>query len=112
MEIINYLSTEKFKTRKELTNETGLNDRVLRNKISELKEDVPVIYNSQISGYRLAKDLSEIEISELMKELELVQHCINDIEARKQVFNQQERTYIAYLEKGKEILNKKQQLEF
>lgn len=110
MEIVNFLTTERFITRKELIELTGLNDRVIRNKISELKETVPVIYNSQTSGYRLAKDLSKLSPTELQEELELIEHCINDIEARKSVFNYQERTYIAYLEKGKDILKKKQQL--
>lgn len=92
-----YLSTDKFKTRKELAEETGMSDRQVRSKISELKETDVVLYNSQTSGYKLAKRIEEMEPEELKKEIELVQHCINDLEARKGVFNKQERTYIAYL---------------
>lgn len=47
MKIEDYLSTEEFKTRGELVKQTGLNDRMLRNKISILKKNRPVIYNSQ-----------------------------------------------------------------
>lgn len=38
MKIENYLSTDSFKSRKQLANETGLTDRALRNKISKLKK--------------------------------------------------------------------------
>lgn len=100
-----YLSTDKFKTRKELAEETGMSDRQVRNKISELKETDVVLFNSQTSGYKLAKRIEEMEPEELEKEIELVQHCINDLEARKGVFNKQERTYIAYLKLAERKIN-------
>ena len=97
MNIQDYLTTERFKSRKELVEETGLSDRTIRNKISELKEKETILYNSQTRGYRLAKPIKEMTKAELEQEINLVQHCINDIEARKEVFNSQERQYIAYL---------------
>lgn len=104
--IKNYLSTDTFKTRKQLSEETGMSDRQVRNKISELKETKVVLYNSQTSGYRLAKRIEDMDPQELEIEIKLVQHCINDIEARKGVFNQQERTYIAYLKIAERKRNK------
>lgn len=92
-----HLSTDRFKTKKEIMLETGLSEREIRRKVSELKKTDVVLFNSQTSGYKLAKRIEEMEPEELEKEIELVQHCINDLEARKGVFNKQERTYIAYL---------------
>ena len=100
MKIENYLSTEYFKSRKQLASETGLTDRTLRDKISKLKKEKAVIYNSQTKGYKLAKDIQSIEtLEEAEQEKELIQHCINDIEARKLDMNKSERCYIAYLKK-------------
>lgn len=100
MKIENYLSTEYFKSRKQLASETGLTDRTLRNKISKLKKEKAVIYNSQTKGYRLAKDIKSIEsVEEAKEEMKLIQHSINDIEARKLDMNKSERSYIAYLKK-------------
>lgn len=97
MNIKDYLSTEIFKTRKQLVEETGLTDRAIRNKISELKQKETVLYNSQTAGYRLARPIDQLKGKDLEEEMELVKHCINDIEARKEKFNNQERQYIAYL---------------
>lgn len=98
MKIEEYLSTEYFKSRKQLTQETGLTDRAVRDKISALKKEKAVISNSQTNGYRLAKEIQSIEtLEEAQKEKDLIQHCINDIESRKEDLNMSERSYIAYL---------------
>ena len=104
MNIQDYLSMFEFKTREQLVRETGLSDRTLRQKISDLKQKMPVIYNSQTKGYRLAKTINkEMSKEELEHEIKLIRHCINDIEARKDVFNKQEREYIAYLKVAEKI---------
>lgn len=95
--IEDYLSDKEFTTREELVAKTGLSDRKVRQLISELKLLKPVIYNSQTKGYRLAKKPSEMTIEEVIEEMNMAQHCVNDIESRKEVFNQQERVYIAYI---------------
>lgn len=100
MKIEDYLSTEYFKSRKELAKETGLTDRAVRSKISQLKKEKAVIYNSQTRGYRLAKEIESLEtLDEAKEEKGLIQHCINDIEARKTDMNKSERSYIAYLKR-------------
>lgn len=97
MKIEDYLNTEEFKTRGQLVKETGMTDRAVRKQISELKKIKPVIYNSQTKGYRLARNLDSFNtVEEAQEEMELIQHCINDMEARKRDFNMSERTYIAY----------------
>lgn len=100
MKIEEYLNTQEFKTRKQLVDETGFKDRAVRQAISDLKKIKAVIYNSQTKGYRLAKDIKSFNtVGEAKQELEQIQHCINDIEARKRDFNMSERTYIEYKEK-------------
>ena len=102
MKIEDYLSTENFKSRKQLEKETGLNDRAIRRNISNLKKEKAVIFNSQTNGYRLAKEIENIEtLNEAKVEMDLIQHCINDIEARKKDMNMSERSYIAYLQRLK-----------
>lgn len=102
-----YLSTKDFKTKEQLINDTGMTDRAVRQAISDLKKKRAVIYNSQTKGYRLAKDIKEFNtVEEAKMEMELIQHCINDIEARKRDMNKSEKTYIAYQkELEKKIMN-------
>lgn len=106
IDIEEYLSTENFRSRQELSKETGLTEREVRKKISELKYKKPVIYNSYTKGYRLAKDFSLLTKEELEKELDLVNHSIRDIGSRKKVFDKQLRSYIAYKEAAQKELNK------
>ena len=98
MNIEKYLNTEEFKTKEQLMSETGIkSERVVRQLISNLKKIRPVIYNSQTSGYRLSKDIKSFNtVEEAKAELQLIQHSINDMEARKRDFNMSERSYIAY----------------
>lgn len=95
--IEDYLNSENFTTKEELVAKIGISDRRIRKLISNLKLEKPVLYNSQTKGYRLAKKPNEMTIEELIIEMKLAQHCINDIESRKEVFNHQERVYIAYI---------------
>lgn len=105
IDIEEYLNTNNFKSKQELSEETGLKERMVRNKISDLKRIKPVIYNSKTKGYRLAKNIYEINHIELEQEIELIKHCINDIQSRKKVFDNQLRTYIAYLKVAEKVLN-------
>ena len=95
--IEDFLNDKKLTSKQEIAELTGLNERVVRKKISDLKLVKPVIYNSHKKGYRLAKKIEEMTKEELQKEVKLIEHCIADIQARKKVFDKQLRTYIAYL---------------
>lgn len=98
--IENYLSTTEYKTRQQLVDETGMTDRTIRQHISDLKKSRPVLYNSQMCGYRLAKELKDIRtLEDARAELDKIRHCINDIEARKRDMSMSEITYIAYKKK-------------
>lgn len=102
-----YLNTETFTTRKELVARTGLKDRVVRDKISNLKLEKPVIYNSQTKGYRLAKDLSKLSREEVIIEMLEAKHSRADIQSKIDVFQEQLKIYDEYLENGEVILMRK-----
>ena len=102
--IENYLNTETFTTRKELVAKTGMKDRVIRDKISNLKLKKPIIYNSQTKGYRLTKDLSKLNREELITEILEVQHSRNDIVSRIEVFSKQLEVYDKFLQEADRFL--------
>ena len=103
IDIKDYLSTEKYTTRKELVEATGFSDREVRSRISELKKKRVVIYSSQNTGYRLAKELKGLTKEERKKEVELVKHSLNDCKSRTTQLNKQKRKYIAYIKKAEQI---------
>ena len=87
-EIEKYLSTEKYITRQELSELTGLSDRKVR---------------SKISGYRLAKEYRSMSKQQREEEIEQVKHSLNDCKSRTTQLNKQKRKYIAYLKKAEQI---------
>lgn len=101
--IENYLSSVRYTTRKELVEKTGLSDRNVREKISELKKKRVVLYSSNRSGYRLAKEYRSMSKTEREEELKQVQHSLNECKSRTQQLNKQKRKYIAYLKKAEQI---------
>lgn len=103
IDIKNYLSTERYTTRKELVEKTGLSDRDIRRLISELKKERVVLYSSSRSGYRLAKELKKMTPEERAEEIDLVRHSLNDCKSRTTQLNKQKRKYIAYLKKAEQI---------
>lgn len=103
MKIEDYLSTEYFKSRKELVEKTGLSDREVRRQISELKKTRVVIYSSHRSGYRLAKEFRSLSNQEREEEKRLVLNSLNECKSRTTQLNKQKRKYIAYLKKAEQI---------
>ena len=109
IDIKDFLSTEKYTTRKELMEKTGLCDREIRSRISDLKLKRVVLYSSQKSGFRLAKAIDKMTDKELESELEEVRHSLNDCKSRTQKLNKQKRKYIAYLKKAEQIMLERNQ---
>jgi biotin operon repressor len=106
MRIEDYLHTDKFMSRHELMDLSNLSDRAVRREISDLKLKKVVLYSSQQKGYRLAKRIEDLHtLDDVATEYAAVQHCINDINARKEVFNQQLRCYIAYQKRIEKLFN-------
>ena len=104
IDIKDYLSTERYITRKELVDKTGLSDRDVRDRISELKKHRVVLYSSSRSGYRLAKELKSMTQEEREAEIKEVEHSLNDCRSRTKQLNKQKRKYIAYLKKAEQIM--------
>lgn len=104
IDIKSYLSTERYMTRRDLIKETGLSDRKIREKISELKKERVVIYSSSKAGYRLAKELKNMTQQEREEEIKLVTHSLNDCKSRTKQLNKQKRKYIAYIKKAEQIM--------
>ena len=103
VDIENYLNATKFTTRKELIEKTGLSDRDIRRRISELKNKRVVIYSSKRSGYRLARELRSMSTIERTEEIKLVEHSLNECKSRTKQLKKQMRKYIAYLKKAEQI---------
>lgn len=103
IDIENYLSATRYTTRKELVERTGLSDRKIREKISELKKNRVVLYSSHRSGYRLAKELRSMSTIEREEEIKLVEHSLNECKSRVKQLKKQMRKYIAYLKKAEQI---------
>lgn len=103
IDIEKYLTATRYTTRKELVEKTGLSDRDVRNKISELKKHRVVIYSSNRSGYRLAKEIRSMSDKELEEEENLVRHSLNDCKSRTIQLNKHKRKYIAYLKKIEQV---------
>jgi len=101
--IENYLSSIRYTSRQELCEITGLNDREVREKISELKKHRVVIYSSSTKGYRLAKEYKSMSKIEREEEIRLIQRSLNECKSRTKVLNKQKRKYIAYIKKAKQI---------
>jgi len=94
--MLNLIPSNKKITRQELIMLTGLSDREVRNRISELKEQSTILFNANESGYRRPKRIDTCSKEELLKEVDEVNHCINYIRKMKKKYNKQLRTYIAY----------------
>ena len=103
LEIEKYLSSTKYTTRKELVEKTGISDREIRKQISELKKERVVLYSSNRSGYRLAKELRSMSKIEREEEIKQVEHSLNECKSRSKQLRKQMRKYIAYLKKAEQI---------
>lgn len=111
MKVEDFLSSDKYITRKELVEKTGLSDREVRNQISELKKERVVIYSSKNNlGYRLAKPIQNMNEGEMKKEKELITHSLNECKSRSTILRKQMRKYIAYLKKMEQFENNNSQL--
>lgn len=103
VDIENNLSATRYTTRKELVEKTGLCDREIRKRISELKKKRVVIYSSQRSGYRLAKEIRSMSKTEREEEIKLIEHSLNECKSRVKQLKRQMKKYIAYLRKAEQI---------
>ena len=65
IDIKNYLSTERYTTRKELMEKTGLGDREVRSKISELKKYAIYLEKKKEIDEYMSSDIETFNINKL-----------------------------------------------
>ncbi len=95
--IYELIPKNEFITRSELKDLTNMSDREIRRTISEIKQEHTIISLSSEKGYRRMIDISQADQKQILKEIETIKHCINEINSRKKVYNKQLRQYIASL---------------
>lgn len=95
--IYELIPNDRFITRKELKDITKLNDRTIRDYISEIKKEHTIISLSSAKGYKRVKSSDDMTKEEMQQEIDLIKHCINEINCRKKVYNHQLRQFIANL---------------
>lgn len=108
--IYELIPSDRFITRKELVEKTGLSDRSIRDYLSEIKKVKTIISNCDKRGYKRGIGTEKLTtVDDIDTELSLVKKSIKEINSRKKCYNFQLRQYIAYmkvLEKRKEELLK------
>lgn len=95
--IYELIPKEKFITRSELRNLTNISDREIRRIISNIKQKHTIISLSSSKGYRKMINLEDATKLQMEKELEIIKHCIREINSRKKIYNKQLKQYIASL---------------
>lgn len=96
-EIYDLIPNDRFITRKELADLTGMKDRQIRDIISSIKQEHTIVSLSSGKGYRRTRSSNDMSKEEMEEEIDLLKHCINEINSRKKVYNKQLRQYIANL---------------
>ena len=91
------------RTKEELSEIRGISTRAVRNEIAECSMYYPVIATSDKSGYRLAKNISDLDGDSLLIELDEVNHQIRELNSRIKCLKKRMKPLIAY----KKIAEKK-----
>lgn len=98
------IPNDRFITKTELIQLTGLSDRVLRDMVSHIKMNKTIISNCDKKGYKRGKGTELLKtIDDAEYELDIVKKSIKEINSRKKVYNKQLRQYITYMK----VLEKK-----
>lgn len=95
--IYDLIPKDEFITRKELVELTKISDREVRRCISDLKKEHTIISLSSGKGYKRVNSSEKMNQEEIKKEIDLIKHCINEINCKKKVYNYQLRQFIANL---------------
>ena len=92
------IPNDRFITKNELIQLTGLSDRTLRDMVSHIKMSKTIISNCDKKGYKRGKGTELLKnIDDIEYELEIVKKSIKEINSRKKVYNKKLRQYIAYM---------------
>ena len=92
------IPNDRFITKDELIQLTGLSDRTLRDMVSHIKMSKTIISNCDKRGYKRGKGTELLKtIDDIEYELGIVKKSIKEINSRKKVYNKQLIQYIAYM---------------
>ena len=94
---------KEVRSKEELSEIRGISTRAVRNEIAECSMYYPVIATSDKEGYRLAKNISDLDDENLLSELEEINHAIHEISSRIKCLKKRLKPLIAY----KKIAEKK-----
>ena len=82
MDIYELIPNDKYITKLELMDLTGLPERTVRDRISKLKKECVILSFSSGKGYRKVKPTEEMTKEEMELEYKEVMHCIREYQHR------------------------------
>lgn len=82
MNIEEFIPNDRYITKLELQDLTGLSERAVRDRISKLKKECVILSFSSGKGYRKVKPTEEMTQEEKQLEYSEVMHCIREYQNR------------------------------
>lgn len=82
MDIYELIPNDRYISKLELMDLTGLSERVVRREISKLKKECVILSFSSGKGYRKVKPTEEMTKEEMEIEYQEVMHCIREYQHR------------------------------
>ncbi len=102
MNIEEFIPNDRYITKLELQDMTGMSEREVRREISNLKKKMVILSLSSGKGYKRVKPTDEMSQAEMEIEYEEVNHCIREYNHRIKDFKKSMRKLVA----RKKILEK------
>jgi len=107
--IYDLIPDDRYITRKELTEITGICDRTIRLIISEIRKEHSIISLSSGKGYKKSKSTSDMTKEEMKIELEIIKHQLKESNSRIKSIKANMRSGIARLKILEREINNEQQ---
>lgn len=95
--IYNLIPEDRFITKKELMDITGMDERSIRRYISDIRKEHSVISLSSGKGYKKSKSTEDMTQQEIEVEYEMIKHQINESNSRIKELKKNMRSSIARL---------------
>lgn len=95
--IYDLIPDDRFITRKELVDITGINDRQIRRIISDIRKEHTIISLSSNKGYRKVKSTDDMTKEEIRLEYEIIKHQLAESNSRIKEIKKNMRSSIARL---------------
>lgn len=95
--VYNLIPDDRFITKKELMELTGLDERTVRRYISDIRKEHSVISLSSGKGYKKSKSTDDMTKEEMQIEYEMVKHQIAESNSRIKELKKNMKTSIARL---------------